>query len=94
MHLSVNSEHKRAHYLSCSVGRIKRTPPHFLPVGHDLTDATGTFDVTWISVAMGMTTQTSAAGGYLPMRKTIQGGSVVTFSAPYKGGWVAVIVNR
>jgi len=63
-------------------------------VGLDLSDATGSFDVTWISVSMGEPTQTSAAGGYSLMEKTIEGGGVVTISAPYKGGWVAAIVKK
>ena len=63
-------------------------------MGLDLSRATGSFDVTWISVSMGVSTQTSAAGGYRLMKKTVQGGSVVTFSAPYKGGWVAAIVKK
>ncbi|MCP4782901.1 MAG: hypothetical protein GY903_04355 [Fuerstiella sp.] len=63
-------------------------------VGLDLSGAKGSFDVTWISVSMGITTQTSANSGYRPAKKTITGGSVVTLSAPYKGGWVAAIVKR
>jgi len=63
-------------------------------VGLDLSDATGSFDVTWISVSMGVRTRTSAAGGYRLMQKTIEGGGVVTISAPYKGGWVAAIVKK
>jgi len=62
-------------------------------VGLDLSDATGSFDVTWISVSMGVRTRTSAAGGYRLMGKTIQGGGVVTISAPYKGGWVVAITK-
>ena len=63
-------------------------------VGLDLSSATGSFDVTWISVSMGIRTQTSAAGGYSLMKNTIQGGGVVAISAPYKGGWVVAIVKR
>ncbi|MBT3377405.1 MAG: hypothetical protein HN742_30710 [Lentisphaerae bacterium] len=63
-------------------------------VGLDLSGATGSFNVTWISVSMGVTTRTSRAGGYRLMDRTIQGGSVVTLSAPYKGGWVAAIVKK
>jgi len=62
-------------------------------VGLDLSGATGSFDVTWISVSMGTTTQSSAAGRYRLMKKTIEGGGVVTLSAPYKGGWVAAITK-
>ncbi len=60
----------------------------------DLSNASGTFKVTWISVSMGITVRTSAAGGYRLMDRTIKGGKVVTLSAPYKGGWVAAIVRR
>ncbi len=60
----------------------------------DLSAATGSFEVTWISVSMGIRTQSSATGGYRLMKKTIEGGSVVTLSAPYKGGWVAAIVKK
>jgi hypothetical protein len=63
-------------------------------VGLDLSGATGPFDVTWISVSMGIPTQTSAAGGYRLMNKTIKGGAIVTISAPYKGGWVAALVKK
>ena len=63
-------------------------------VGLDLSGATGTLDVTWISVSMGVRTQTAAALGYRPMANTIEGGGVVTLSAPYKGGWVAAIVKQ
>jgi hypothetical protein len=63
-------------------------------VGLDLSGAAGSFDVTWISVSMGITTQTSQVGRYRLMSKTIKGGGVVTLSAPYKGGWVAAIVKK
>jgi hypothetical protein len=63
-------------------------------VGLDLSDAPGIYDVTWISVSMGVTTQSSAAGAYRLMSKTLQGGRIVTLSAPYKGGWVAAIVKK
>lgn len=63
-------------------------------VGLDLFDTHDSFDVTWISVSQGITTQSSATGGYHLMKKTIQGGKVVKLSAPYKGGWVAVIVKK
>lgn len=59
----------------------------------DLSDAAGTFDITWIGISLGMTTRTSAAGGYRLMENTIEGGNVVTVSAPYKGGWVAAITK-
>ena len=63
-------------------------------VGLDLSGAPGPFDVTWISVSMGERVRTSAAGGYRPMKKTIEGAGVVTISTPYKGGWVAAIVKK
>ncbi|MGI9456532.1 MAG: hypothetical protein ACR2NU_08215, partial [Aeoliella sp.] len=66
-------------------------------VGLDLSDAPGVLQRTWISVASGVATRTAGVGGwtgYGSMEETIQGGAVVTLSAPYKGGWVAVIVNK
>jgi hypothetical protein len=63
-------------------------------VGLDLSGTSGSFDVIWISVSMGVTTRSSAAGRYRLMDKTIQGGRVVTVSAPYKGGWVVAIVKK
>ena len=60
-------------------------------MGLDLSDAPGAFNVTWISVSMGIVVQTSAKGGYRLMDKTIEGGRVVTLSAPYKGGWVVAL---
>ena len=63
-------------------------------VSLDLTGAPGTFDITWISVAMGRIVESSQRGGYRLMDKAIEGGRVVTLSAPYKGGWVAAIVKQ
>jgi len=60
----------------------------------DLTKAPGTYTITWISVSMGRVVESSAKGGYRLMDKTIEGGRVVTLSAPYKGGWVAAIVKQ
>jgi hypothetical protein len=60
----------------------------------DLSHAPGAFDITWISVSMGRTVESSQLGGYRLMDKTIEGGRVVTLSAPYKGGWVAAIVKK
>jgi len=60
----------------------------------DLTTAPGTYHITWISVSMGCVVETSQKGGYRLMDKTLQGGGVVTLSAPYKGGWVAAIVKK
>ncbi|MGM0488888.1 MAG: hypothetical protein ACQESR_19280, partial [Planctomycetota bacterium] len=63
-------------------------------VGLDLSGTTGTFSITWISVAMGIPVETSQRGGYRPLDKTIEGDRVVTLSAPYKGGWVAAIRKK
>jgi hypothetical protein len=63
-------------------------------VALDMSKAPGTFDITWISVAMGRIVESSQRGGYRLMDKTIEGGRVVTLSAPYKGGWVAAIVKQ
>lgn len=63
-------------------------------VGLNLSEAKGLFDVTWISVSMGICTQTSATGGYRQTEKSIEGGGIVTISAPYKGGWIAAIVKK
>ena len=63
-------------------------------VGLDLSGAKDTFDVTWISVSMGIPIRTSASGRYRLMNKTIQGGRAVTLTAPYKGGWVVAIVKK
>ena len=63
-------------------------------VGLDLSDAPGTYEVTWISVSMGIIVRTSQAGGYRLLDRTINGGKVVMLSAPYKGGWVAAIVKK
>jgi len=60
----------------------------------DLSNAPGHFNISWISVAMGRTVESSQPGGYRLMDKTIEGGRVVTLSAPYKGGWVAAIVKQ
>lgn len=60
----------------------------------DLSGAPGHFDVTWISVSLGITTRTSAAGRYHLMDRTIEGSRIVTLSAPYKGGWVAALVKK
>lgn len=63
-------------------------------VGLDLTDAAGTFDITWISVSQGITVDTTAAKLYGRTPKTLNGGRIVTLSAPYKGGWVAALVKK
>jgi hypothetical protein len=63
-------------------------------VGLDLSWAPGTFNITWISVAMGIPVETSQRGGYRLMDKTVEGGRVVTLAAPYKGGWVAALVKQ
>jgi hypothetical protein len=63
-------------------------------VGLDLTKAKGTFEVTWISVTMGQISDTTSAKLYARTKKQIQGGSVITLSAPYKGGLVAALVRK
>ncbi|MFC1805940.1 DUF6298 domain-containing protein [Planctomycetota bacterium] len=63
-------------------------------VGLDLSGAPGTYGVTWISVSEGVTTQTTSTRVYARTKKTIEGGRVVTLSAPYKGGWVAALVKK
>ncbi len=63
-------------------------------VGLDLSHVPGPFELIWISVSMGLTTRTYATGRHRLMPKTIQGGRVVTLSAPYKGGWVAALVKK
>ena len=63
-------------------------------VGLDLSDAPGTFEVTWISVSMGATVDSSQTGGYRRMKRTLAGGRGVKLSAPYKGGWVVALVKR
>ena len=60
----------------------------------DLSGGAGAFDVTWISVSMGVCTQTAADLGYRPMERTIEGGGIVRLTAPYKGGWVAAITRQ
>lgn len=64
-------------------------------VGLDLTKAHGTFNITWISVAMGRIVENSQASTYGKTDKTIRGGGIVKLNAPYnKGGWVAAIVKK
>jgi len=60
----------------------------------DLTDAPGLFAITWISISQGITVQTGETLGYRSQEKTIDGGSVVALSAPYKGGWIAALVKQ
>ncbi|MCA9215936.1 MAG: hypothetical protein KDB27_22875 [Planctomycetales bacterium] len=63
-------------------------------VGLDLTDTPGVFGVKWISVSERVTTRTTSAKVYARTKDSIEGGRVVTLSAPYKGGWVAVLVKK
>lgn len=63
-------------------------------VGLDLTNAPGVYDITWISVSMGRVVESSAKGGYRLVDKTLEGGSIVTLNAPYKGGWLAALVKQ
>lgn len=60
----------------------------------DLSKAPGTFEITWISVSMGITVRSSQQGGYRLMDPTLEGGKLVTLTAPYKGGWVAALVRK
>lgn len=61
----------------------------------DLSKAPGTYNVTWISVAMGLVVENSQASTYGKTDKTIQGGGIVKLSTPYdKGGWVAALVKK
>jgi hypothetical protein len=62
-------------------------------VNLDLTRAPGTYEITWISISMGICVETGATLGYRPLDKTIEGGGVVTLTAPYNGGWVAALVH-
>jgi hypothetical protein len=82
-------------YLAAEPG--KRYALYFTDGGSvtlDMTDARGTFNITWISIAMGIPVNTSQAGGHRRMNSTMQGGSVIQLSTPYKGGWVAAIVKQ
>jgi hypothetical protein len=63
-------------------------------VGLDLTKAPGTYNITWISVSMGRVVENSQASSYGKTDKTLQGGGIVTLTAPFKGGWVAAIVKK
>ncbi len=63
-------------------------------VGLDLSRAPGTFEITWISVSMGITVRSSQRGGYRLMDTTLKGGAVATLAAPYRGGWVAALVRK
>lgn len=63
-------------------------------VGLDLSQAPGTYSVTWISVAMGIVVKNSQTATYDTKDKTLTGGGIVTLNAPYKGGWVAAIVKQ
>ena len=58
----------------------------------DLSDAPGVFDVTWVSVSIGEVVETMQPRGQSD--PTVDGGRIVEMRAPYKGGWVAVLVKR
>ena len=60
----------------------------------DLSSTPGRFEVTWISISMGITVRTSMSGGYRLMSNTVRGGGIVKLSAPYKGGWVVALVKK
>jgi len=53
-------------------------------VGLDLKDAPGGYDVRWIDIGT----------GEWGKRETLQGGGVLTVTAPAEGHWVAVLVKR
>jgi hypothetical protein len=65
-------------------------------VGLDLTNHQGSYQLTWISISEGRTVKDivrpipDPAGKYQEASK-IPGGSIVTITAPYQGGWVAAI---
>ncbi|MGK0189736.1 MAG: hypothetical protein ACI9R3_005553 [Verrucomicrobiales bacterium] len=50
--------------------------------------------MTWISVTMGQISDTTSAKLYARTKKEIQGGAIVTLTAPYKGGWIAALVKK
>ncbi|MBE0675474.1 MAG: hypothetical protein IH591_12505 [Bacteroidales bacterium] len=52
-------------------------------VGLDLSKTKGTFILRWISITEGTWVK----------EEIIEGGSIVTITAPFKGGWVAAILN-
>jgi hypothetical protein len=68
-------------------------------VGLDLRSCGGSYELTWISVTEGRTVREivrpipDPAGKYQDAGK-IQGGSIVTITAPYQGGWVAAVVRE
>lgn len=62
-------------------------------VGLDLTGAGGRFRVTWISISMGQAVETTSEPGKRRPTQFVQGGSTVSLTAPYKGGFVAAIVK-
>ena len=59
-------------------------------VGLDLSGVNGTFRLKWISITEGILFE--EANVWFP-EVTIQGGSVVSITAPFKGGWVAAITR-
>ncbi|MHB8900097.1 MAG: hypothetical protein ACYC6Y_15215 [Thermoguttaceae bacterium] len=68
-------------------------------VGLDLRNHHGSYRLTWISISEGRTVKDivrpipDPAGKYQETAP-IQGGSIVTITAPYQGGWVAAIVEQ
>ncbi len=60
----------------------------------NLTDAPGAYEMTWISVSLGITTDTWKGGDWRKLPKTLKGGAPVTLNAPYKGGWVVTLTKR
>ncbi len=60
----------------------------------DLSRTSGPFEITWISISLGVAVQTSQTSGYRRIPTVIRGGKVVTLTAPYRGGWVAAITRQ
>jgi hypothetical protein len=52
-------------------------------VGLDLSDFAGTFKLRWLSITEGRWVN----------EESIEGGSIATIKAPFKGGWVAAILK-
>ena len=68
-------------------------------VGLDLRNHPGFYKLTWVSITEGRTVKDivrpipDPAGKYKETVR-IQGCSIVTITAPYQGGWVAVILGE
>jgi hypothetical protein len=68
-------------------------------IGLDLTNHNGTYKLTWISISEGIKIRDivrpipDPAGKYIE-NIIINAGSIATISAPYQGGWVAVLLKE